>query len=216
MRVRPDVRRPSPRRARGARSRERRPRSRRRRDRPAARRTLSSTAPRCGMTRRPLAEDVRCEDIQLGRLVDRFHRVLAEQLIAPGDEVVEVLHHDRRLVRGRSQSREEMWIERVLAPLLDLVFEIFAERPRRGIGAVVVEQLEQLFDRLRCGVLVEGTRPPEPLAACRRPRRPSGRRCSGTSAARRRNAGSWSAARRSATARGRTAPSCTGRRRRRS
>ena len=37
----------------------------------------------------PLAEDLGRQHVELRRLVDRLDRVAAEQLIAPGDQVVE-------------------------------------------------------------------------------------------------------------------------------
>src|SRR5208283_3005569 len=42
----------------------------------------------------PRTEEVGGEDIAQGGLVDRLDGHLGEQAVAPGDEVVEVLHHD--------------------------------------------------------------------------------------------------------------------------
>ena len=46
---------------------------------------------------RTRAEDVGGEHIQHRGLVDRLHRVLSEQVVAPVDEVVDILHHNRLL-----------------------------------------------------------------------------------------------------------------------
>ncbi len=47
----------------------------------------------------PQSQDLIGEDVELRRLVDRLDRVAAEKLVAPGDQVVEVLHHDGHLIR---------------------------------------------------------------------------------------------------------------------
>ena len=49
-------------------------------------------------------------------------RVLAEQVVAPGDQVVEVLHHDRLLVGDRAVGGDAVRLERVGAPVEHLVF----------------------------------------------------------------------------------------------
>ena len=53
---------------------------------------------------RPWPEQVRRQDVELRRLVDRLDRVAAEQLVAPRDEVVDVLHHDGLLVRDEPEA----------------------------------------------------------------------------------------------------------------
>ena len=67
------------------------------------------------------AEDVGGEDVDLRRLLDRLHRVAAEQLVAPLDEVVDVLHHHRLLIGGDAQPGDDVRRERLLPPRRQLI-----------------------------------------------------------------------------------------------
>src|SRR6185295_15680961 len=53
---------------------------------------------------RSLAENLCGEDIELRGLVDGLNRILPEKLIAPRDQIVQVLHHDRLLIGGGGRS----------------------------------------------------------------------------------------------------------------
>lgn len=61
--------------------------------------------------------------IHLRGFIDRFDRVLPEQVIAPGNEIVEVLHDHRFLVRHRAQPGDQVRVERIIPPPLNLVAE---------------------------------------------------------------------------------------------
>ncbi|MCY1012052.1 hypothetical protein OV079_42205 [Nannocystis pusilla] len=96
---------------------------------------------------RALAEDLQGQQVQLGRLLGALARVPAEQVVAPGDQVVEVLHHRGPHVRGRAQPREDVRPERTEPRLLDLVDHLLLLANELVVGAGVVQQLEQLGDR---------------------------------------------------------------------
>ena len=61
-------------------------------------------------------EDVGGEDVDLRRFLDRLHRVAPEQLVAPLDEVVDVLHHHRLLIGGDAKPGDHVRRERLLPP----------------------------------------------------------------------------------------------------
>ena len=99
-----------------------------------------------------------CQHVELRRLVDRLHRVLFEELIAPFDQIIDVLQHNRPLVRHRAQLRDNVGVKRVLTPYRDLVL---------SHGIVAVDRLHQGRDLLINVVLrvhiKERSRNPEAL-----------------------------------------------------
>ena len=166
-----------------------------------------------GIALRARSENVRGQHIELRRLVDGLDGVLPEQAVAPGDQVVEILHDDAVLVGERCRVRATAcgWNGLVRyrrrSPEDDLVL---SDLRRRASSSGLPQQLEQLIDPLTAERPAEAQELPEARwlwrIVCS-----SGRRCSGTSAAPRRSAGSCSGARRSSAGRGRTAPSCSSR-----
>ena len=146
--------------------------------------------------RRPLAarrhplrlgpEQVRGQHVDLRGLVERLDRVLAEQEVAPRDEVVEILHDDVHLVGEIAAAGDHVRLERLVAPRGDRLLEARLELRLAGFG----ELLQHLVDELRRRLLAEAEELPEPLRNGLRRRCSSGRTRSGTSAAPPRSAGS--------------------------
>ena len=74
---------------------------------------------RCDGDRRR-AEDLGGDDVEQGRLAQRLARFGGEEVVAPGDQVVEV-RHDRALhVGDGAQVGEQERVEGIVAPGLDL------------------------------------------------------------------------------------------------
>ena len=134
-------------------------------------------------------------------------------MVAPGDQVVQVLHHDAVLVGEVPRPRDRMGLERLgrdrVVAVQDVVLALLlVGRQLRARRAQQCQTMSSI--RLRLAVLAEGEELPEALGWSRRSGRSrSDRRCSGTSAAPRRIAGSCSGAPRSSVGCGRTAPSCS-------
>ena len=61
------------------------------------------------------------QDVQSGCFVDRFHRVLLEQLIAPGNQIVDILHNHVFLIGNEAHASDEVWVEGILPPLFNLI-----------------------------------------------------------------------------------------------
>jgi hypothetical protein len=102
------------------------------------------------------AEQLAGQEVEQGGLVDGLDGVLAEELIAPLDQVVDVLHHHRLLVGGGAQPGQDVGLEGVLARGLGLGPHL-GVLARVGIG----QGLEQILDGLAGHLLGEGPHPPE-------------------------------------------------------
>ena len=106
-------------------------------------------------------KDLRCQDVELRRLVDALHAVLAEEVIAPGDQVVQVLHHHRLLVGDRAVVGDAMRLERVRSPVEHLILESLLSpgaeiaRHARVAGQHAHDVLDALLDVLWIGRLEE-------------------------------------------------------------
>jgi hypothetical protein len=66
-------------------------------------------------------ENIGGQDINLGCLVDGLDRVLLEQRIAPGDQIVEIRHHGLQHVGGGSVLGYDPRLKRILHPGIDTV-----------------------------------------------------------------------------------------------
>ena len=104
------------------------------------------------------AEQVGGQHVELRRLVDALTGVLAEQRVAPGDEVVEVRHHRLEHVRGRPVAGDHVRPERGILPRSDAVDRFVAQRGVRAGGEVD----QHVLDQLHLGLL-ERLDLPEPL-----------------------------------------------------
>ena len=60
---------------------------------------------------RARSQEVGGQHIALRRLVDGLHRVLLEQVVAPGDQVVQVLHHHAVLIGQMPRPRDRVGLE---------------------------------------------------------------------------------------------------------
>ncbi len=91
------------------------------------------------------AQDHVRQDVELLGLADRLRGVLRVERIAPGDQVVQELHHGGHAVGRDAQARDPVRVERIGDPLRDRV-------RRRGVAdvrlGVVREGREQLLDLL--------------------------------------------------------------------
>ena len=107
--------------------------------------------------RRP--QDLGCHHVEQGRLAQRFAGLGGEEVVGPGDQVVQI-RHDRVLHIGHTQPQvgEEERIERISLPVGDLL---------EGLGASLVDRLEEEIDLLSqdlgAGQIVEGLGDPEAL-----------------------------------------------------
>src|SRR5262245_42885294 len=54
------------------------------------------------------------QHIALSRLIDRLDRVLHEEAVTPGDQVIQILHHDGVLVRQDPGTRHPVRLERMI------------------------------------------------------------------------------------------------------
>jgi len=88
----------------------------------------------------PRSEQLTRQEVQLGCLIDRLDRVTAEQLITPGDQRRDVLHHDRLLVGHRPRRRDEVRIEGFVTPVGNLLLQL---------SIVLTDELQQRLDLLR-------------------------------------------------------------------
>ena len=70
---------------------------------------------------RTVAEKLGGENVELAGLVDRLDRVAGKEVVGPRDQVVQIGHHHGHHVRLHPHARDQMRIERVLAPRLDLI-----------------------------------------------------------------------------------------------
>ncbi|PRP91224.1 hypothetical protein ENSA5_57470 [Enhygromyxa salina] len=109
----------------------------------------------------PRAEQLRDEDVQDRRLVDRLDRVAAVEAVAPLDQVADVLAQQRALVDAVPDPGDGVGVEGVLLPDLDLIRKFLSRRllllwrradPRHQLELVLGE---------RAGLLDEGLDPPE-------------------------------------------------------
>jgi len=61
-----------------------------------------------------LAEDVVGQHVEHRRLVERLHRELGEQAVAPVKQIVDVAHDDRALARAGTQPGDRVRVERIV------------------------------------------------------------------------------------------------------
>ena len=114
-----------------------------------------------GETRRTVTEDLPGEDVELGGLVDGLHGVATEEVVAPLDDVVEVLHDGGTSVGTGTDASEEVGIEGIVAPLEDLLGEAGRGLVLVLLGALVTEHGEQVVLGAGFGLLEEGADLPE-------------------------------------------------------
>ena len=92
---------------------------------------------------RPRAQDLGGEHVAQRRLVQRLDRVGEEQAVAPGDEVVQVLHHHVPLVGARPGPRHDVRLEGVgedgVVPRDDVCFL----GDERGVAELAVRSAQQ-------------------------------------------------------------------------
>ena len=87
-----------------------------------------------------VAKNLGGQNIDLGRLVDRFDRILAEQLVSPRDQVINVLHDDRFLVGRDAVAGNQVRVEWILLPLHYLVLEFLPFLQLIRVSACVIEE----------------------------------------------------------------------------
>ena len=81
------------------------------------------------------------------RLVEGFDGVPAEQLVGPGDEVVDILHHHRFLIGADAEAGDDVRVEWRLSPLVDLFAElIFFLAQVRILITSIGRELKELND----------------------------------------------------------------------
>jgi hypothetical protein len=79
------------------------------------------------------------EDVELGGLVDLLDGVPPEELVAPGDEVVDVAHDGGLLVGRQPQLGDVVRVERVLRHRLERSLDSRLVRQRAGVAALIVQ-----------------------------------------------------------------------------
>ena len=88
---------------------------------------------RCRQRLRSCPQEIGRKDVELGRLIDRLDGVTAKEAVAPGDQVVEILHDHGLLIGSGAQSRDQMGVKRVFPPLRHLLFQ-------RGVTRIEFKQ----------------------------------------------------------------------------
>lgn len=68
----------------------------------------------------PVTQDLPSEHVDLRRLVEIIEASPPEQLVALGDQVLQVLHDDVSLVGAFAESGDHVGLERAILPPLDL------------------------------------------------------------------------------------------------
>src|SRR6185503_15111927 len=95
------------------------------------------------------SEKFSSEHVQLRGFVDALHAVLAEKVVAPGDEIVEILHHHSLLISNSTIICDAMWLERMSTPVKHLILESLVSTPRQHTQ----QAIDTLLDILRvCGL----------------------------------------------------------------
>jgi hypothetical protein len=58
------------------------------------------------------AKNVCCQDVALRGFIDRFNRVLLEQIVTPGNQVIQIFHDHVVLISQVARSRDCVRLER--------------------------------------------------------------------------------------------------------
>src|SRR5450755_2031105 len=85
------------------------------------------------------SEDLRSNDIEQSRLAQRLARLGGEEVVTPGNEVIQIRHNRGFHIRDVAHVGEHKGVEWIVAPALDLSV--------RG-GNALVDGLEQVVDLL--------------------------------------------------------------------
>ena len=94
----------------------------------------------------PRAEQVRGENQQLDRFVDRLWAIRAQEHIGPQHEMLDPGQEDIFLHRADAESAEQKGVERIFLPGSDLFGRLLFERQFGGVGARITEVREQVLN----------------------------------------------------------------------
>ncbi len=116
---------------------------------------------------RPRSQKVRRQHVAERRLVDRLDGVLQEQTIAPGDQVVQVLHHHVVLVGDRAGARHHVGLEGLLLdrPVALKHHLLCLDLIRAEVAVRRAEQHEQVVDVFQASLPPEGEGTPVALGS---------------------------------------------------